>query len=403
MAVSPECVIRVRNRVTVPLDLLLLLLSSSTYLSSPPAQMHKSTKMAKFQTVSDQEAKRHATIAALKAHKWDVNRAAKALGYPRRYVKAQRDKYKERGNVSCLPRSGRPRLLNAAQIEAVAELVLDQQCVGKAAAVLKQQGTLASSISTSTVVRAVKTVLDLAPEQQQPILSSATKQRRVAFSRQQHDSDRIIAIDSTYLTLSSSQRRRKKWVRKGTKPVASKPNKSQQLHVYAGITKYGVTRLIRVTGSTKHTKKYFKYCKKAKAMVQHTGVGAEEFQEVLGQELQPQGQQLFSAAGVQDWAFLLDGASAHRAPATVAFMRANGIRSIADWPPNSPDLNPIENAWAWLKQQLYAQQYASLEAMWQAAEAIWASMPLSMCRNLMNSIATRKALCIERDGGYTGY
>jgi hypothetical protein len=282
-------------------------------------------------------------------------------------------------------------------------LKLEQQCVAKAAAALKEQGTIAGSISTKTVTRAVKNVLDLAPQQQQPILTSATKQRRVAFSRQQHDSNSIMAIDSTYLTLSSSQRRRKKWVRKGTKPVACKPIKGKQLHVYGGITKYGVTRLIRVTGSTGHPKKYLKYCKKAKAMVQHNGLGAVEFQEMLAEELQPQGQQLFSAAGVRDWKLLLDGASAHRAPATVAFMSSEGIRIVADWPPNSPDLNPIENAWAWLKQQLYARQYASLEAMWQAAEAIWASMPLSMCQNLMDSIATRKAICIEREGGHTGY
>jgi hypothetical protein len=84
-------------------------------------------------------------------------------------------------------------------------------------------------------------------------------------------------------------------------------------------------------------------------------------------------------------------------------MASNSISTIADWPPNSPDLNPIENAWAWLKQQLYAQQYASLEAMWQAAQSIWASMPLSMFQNLMNSIATRKAICLEREGAYTGY
>lgn len=365
--------------------------------------MHNNTKMSKKRTFSDYAAKRHAALAALKAHKFDVDRAAKSLGYSRRYVKAQHDKYRERGNVSELPRSGRPKLLTDAQVEAVAELVLQHQCVAKAVAILKEQGVLASSISTVTVNRAVKDVLDLAPQQQQPILTSATKKRRVAFSRQQHDTDSIMAIDSTYLTLSSSQRRRKKWVRKGTKPVACKPVKGKQLHVYGGITKYGVTRLIRVTGTTGHPKKYLRYCKKAKAMVQHSGVGAVEFQEVLGEELQPQGQQLFSAAGVQDWSLLLDGAAAHRAPATVAFMSSKGIRIVADWPPNSPDLNPIENAWAWLKQQLYAQQYASLEAMWQAAEAIWASMPLSMCQNLMNSIATRKAICIEREGGYTGY
>lgn len=100
---------------------------------------------------------------------------------------------------------------------------------------------------------------------------------------------------------------------------------------------------------------------------------------------------------------MLDGASPHTAKTTADFMSDKGIRIIADWPPYSPDLNPIENAWAWLKQQLYAKQYASLDEMWQAAQTIWASMPLSMCQNLMNSIATRKAVCIARRGSHTGY
>jgi hypothetical protein len=251
-----------------------------------------------------------------------------------------------------------------------------------------------------TVSTAVKNVLGLVPVQQQPIPASATKKKRLAFSRQQHDSNAIIAIDSTTLTLSSTPRR---WVKKGDKAVASKRIQRQQLHVYGGITKYGVTRLIRVTGSSGHSKKYHCYCKKAKALVQHSHVAAEEFQEVLGTQLQPQAQLLFEAAGVQEWEFLLDRASPHSARSTVAFMSANGIQRIADWPSHSPDLNPIHDAWAWLKQQLYAQQYDSLEAMWQAAQAIWASMPLSMCQNLMASIANRKAICIEREGGYTGY
>jgi hypothetical protein len=239
--------------------------------------------------------------------------------------------------------------------------------------------------------------------QQQPILTSATKQKRIAFCQQHHDSDRIIAIDSTILTLSSTLRRRKKWVEKGTKPVACKPVKGKQLHVYAGVTKYGVTHLIRVTGTTGHPTKYFKHDKKLKVKVQHTGVGADEFQDVLWEELQPGAEEIFSAAGVHDWAYLLDGASPHTAGRTVEFMSLNGICIIADWPPYSPDLNPIENAWAWLKQQLYAQQYASLDEMWQAAQTIWASMPLSMCQNLIDSIATRKAVCIARRGGHTGY
>lgn len=98
-------------------------------------------------------------------------------------------------------------------------------------------------------------------------------------------------------------------------------------------------------------------------MVQCTGVGSEEFLEVLNQQLKPQATLLFAAAGVQQYTWLLDGAPAHTAVATKQFMLDNNISVLQDWPPNSPDLNPIENAWAWLKQQVYAKHYSSLEEM----------------------------------------
>lgn len=300
-------------------------------------------------------------------------------------------------------RSGRPGVLNAAQIEAACTLVAEEQSVPKAAAILREQGVIDSNTHTKTVQRAVKKHMELVSVDQQPLLSQQTKKCRLAFCQQQHDPDTLVAIDSTYLTLSSQWRRRKMWVRKGTKPVVSKPNKSQQLHVYAGITKYGVTRLIRVTGTTGHPLKYYRYVSKLKADVQLSGVGSEEFQYMLTNELDPAVAHIFAVAGQAKYTYLLDGAPAHTAKASKACLRDNHIDVLPGWPPNSPDLNPIENAWAWLKLALYAKQHSSLDEMWEHAQRIWNSMPLSMCKNLMDSIATRKAICIERQGGYIGY
>jgi hypothetical protein len=193
--------------------------------------------MVKKRTKVSYEARRQAALAALKAHKYDVVRAVKATGYLRRYVEAQLKKYKDRKDVSQLPRSGRPKRLSAAQIEAAAAAVEEHQSVPKAAAVLKQQGTLAASFSSRTIARAVKSLLELAAVQPRPVLSGATNARRRAFSRQEHERNSIIAVDSTYPTLCSNQGKRKTWVRKGTKPVPSRPNTRQQRHAYAGVTK----------------------------------------------------------------------------------------------------------------------------------------------------------------------
>jgi transposase len=87
------------------------------------------------------EIKRQTTLAALKAKNFDVAAVARVLGYPTPYIKAQLVKYKKRGSVSALPRSGRPKALNAAQVKAAAAAVLEHQSAAKTAAALKQQGS----------------------------------------------------------------------------------------------------------------------------------------------------------------------------------------------------------------------------------------------------------------------
>jgi hypothetical protein len=355
------------------------------------------------QQISERLGRRFAACSAVKHHRGDVKRATRASGFSPRFIRSQLKKQLTQGTLIDKPRSGRPGVLNAAQIEAACTLVAEEQSVPKAAAILREQGIIDSSTHTRTVQRAVKKHMELVSVNQQPLLSQQTKKRRLAFCKQQHDPDTLVAVDSTYLTLSAQWRRRKMWVRKGTKPVVSKPNKSQQLHVSAGITKYGVTQLIRVTGTTGHPLKYYRYDSKLKANVQMTGVGSEEFQYMLKNELNPAVGQIFAVAGQANYTYLLDGAPAHTAKASKAFLRDNSIDVLPGWPPNSPDLNPIENAWAWLKLALYAKQHNSLDEMWEHAQRIWNSMPLSMCENLMDSIATRKAICVEQQGGHTGY
>jgi transposase len=49
--------------------------------------------------------------------------------------------------------------------------------------------------------------------------------------------------------------------------------------------------------------------------------------------------------------FMQDGASAHTAGETMDFLQRHNI-PLLDWPPTSPDLNPIENFWAYLKHKM---------------------------------------------------
>jgi len=51
--------------------------------------------------------------------------------------------------------------------------------------------------------------------------------------------------------------------------------------------------------------------------------------------------------------FQHDNAPCHKAKSVIDYMSSKDLNPIS-WPPYSPDLNPIENIWAVLKQKLSA-------------------------------------------------
>jgi hypothetical protein len=169
--------------------------------------------------------------------------------------------------------------------------------------------------------------------------------------------------------------------------------------VYAGISKHGKTKLVYATGTTGLRKRYCKPGGKGP----YDGVCAREFQDIMEQQLYPQAKAIMQRAGQPEPVFLLDGATPHTADSTINFLQAKGIKFLADWPPNSPDLNPIENLWAWLKQKVYADHPTTLAAQIASLEAAWDRVPAKMLRKLMRSFNKRLRKCLRRHGEHTGY
>jgi len=347
---------------------------------------------------------RWAVIHALKICKWDVAVAAKQTGKPAAFVRRWMNRYKVYGTVTDKRRSGRPQKISAAVRAAAVTLVSEQQSVPVATATLKTQGILDANVHVKTVLRAVRQDMDCKTVEQRPILSAASRSKRKSFCQQIHNIDKLIAIDSSYFTLGKVQSRRRYWHLKGTRPIAGRPNRSQQLHVYGGITAHGKTDLVYVTGTTGHHD--YRYQSGKSLGQKMSGMGSQEFQEIMRDKLVPQAEQVFAAAGVSsssDIMWLMDNAPAHTAKASKAFLSSNGINTCKSWPPNSPDLNPIENVWAVMKQQVYSRHYNTLAELKAAVEEAWQGLPLSYLKTLMASFSSRKAKCLLAGGGYAGY
>ena len=110
--------------------------------------------------------------------------------------------------------------------------------------------------------------------------------------------------------------------------------------------------------------------------------------------------------------FMQDNAPSHKAQKTKDWFAYHGIE-VTEWPPNSPDLNPIEHCWNWIKDWidqnrpdlhlLPRNNTTTLDALFQAIEEAWDAMPDSYIESLIRSMDTRVNAVIEAEGWYTRY
>jgi transposase len=343
---------------------------------------------------------------------------ADSLGINRNVASKYWKRYNDTGGVARQPGSGRKAIVTRDAEDRAMELVTGSDSLSAeiAGQQLHAEGVLPRAVHRTTIIRAAhraakRTGEKLWVQRGKPpkAMTAATKKKRLAFAlaNLQTDWSHVLFTDRKkfHFRYPGSKVKPCRWVRgpaKNCKATAYQPNKPQCLNIYVGITKHGVTKAHFVAGTSKYTPKH-----NNKKGQQAKNITASEYKVVVKETLLPEGRRLFTTQGISTWTLQMDGDPSHNcAPGVVKKWNKDNnssVQLLAKWPPNSPDLSPIENLWGWLQRRVDQKGCNSFEEYKQAVLSELAAVPKQHLVNMFNSMKNRIQLVVDNEGGPTGY
>ncbi len=158
--------------------------------------------------------------------------------------------------------------------------------------------------------------------------------------------DQLVFIDEAGIDTAES--RRYGWAPKGETPVIERPSGGRRLNMLGAISSDGRTALRR----------------------HHGPVTGTTFLEFLRQDLAPS----LRPGDV----LIMDRASIHRVKPVAAFLSEIGV-TVMLLPAYSPELNPIEMSWAWVKKLVRDQPARAIEALDRLVSDLWGRVNAKLC------------------------
>ena len=125
-------------------------------------------------------------------------------------------------------------------------------------------------------------------------------------------------------------------------------------------------------------------------------LAADAYIEVLRTKILPWMRRVAEAYGGVPFILQQDSAPAHRAKKTLDFLNAEGITywTPEEWPPNSPDLNPLDfGIWSMVAQGACRERPPSVEVLKKSLLVLAPNARLENLRRLSQFPAAFRALC----------
>lgn len=131
-------------------------------------------------------------------------------------------------------------------------------------------------------------------------------------------------------------------------------------------------------------------------------MNAKLLQGILGTHLVESAELHYDVEHAEQWWFLQDRDPKHRSAIVRTWLFNHGIQCI-DFPPYSPDLNPIEHLWADLARRVEKRPAPTMEQLQDIVAEEWAATPRAVIQSLVNSMPARCQAVIDAKGDHTKF
>ena len=110
-------------------------------------------------------------------------------------------------------------------------------------------------------------------------------------------------------------------------------------------------------------------------------------------------EQMNASYGKGHWCLVQGNARPRIASLQTDWLKEKKIR-LLEHPPYSPDLNPIEKVWNFIKQQLYTKPFANLDELENIIKSVWDSIDFDYINKLIDNHIKTIELVYNSDGAY---
>jgi|tagenome__1003787_1003787.scaffolds.fasta_scaffold20698186_1 transposase len=296
--------------------------------------------------------------------------------------------FEENGLTKARPRSGRPQQLDDRSKRHLIQLVEKNHSISLDQITTQMQDITLNPISTSTIRRALHMEgyagrVGL----RKPLVNDINRLKRQKWC---HDRlnwniqwDQIVWSDESRYELFGSKRRKWVWRRPEQRmdkdcliPTFKSGQKS--VMVWGCFTRFGVGPLVRLKGR----------------------LAAKDYIQVLETHLIP----FLETLSEEPFIFQEDNAPIHTAKKTAKWKLDNAI-PLLPWPPQSPDINPIEHLWDELERRVRGRNVLpkNEDELFDFLLEEWERIPMSKLENLVDSMPRRVQAVCNANGYPTRY